>query len=74
MTPIDQALNTVSFDVSSALVPSPCIYICDLDDDNICVGCYRSIDEIVAWGSLDNSERAVIIELVNMRKKTLNKL
>ena len=73
MSKVDQSLNTMSSN-SSSPVASPCIDICDLDDNNICVGCYRSIDEIVAWGSLDNTEKAVIIKLVNMRKKTLNKL
>ena len=52
---------------------SPCIDICELDDDNICVGCYRSIEEIVDWGMLDNAEKSVIIELANKRKKLLNK-
>ena len=58
---------------SSAPVPSPCIDICDLDDASICVGCYRTIDEIVAWGSLNNNKKAEILELVDTRKKKLNK-
>jgi predicted Fe-S protein YdhL (DUF1289 family) len=32
-------------------VPSPCINVCTLDRDHVCVGCGRHIDEIAAWGS-----------------------
>lgn len=29
---------------------SPCIGICRLDEDKICVGCKRNIHEIIAFG------------------------
>ena len=28
---------------------SPCISVCVLDDDDICMGCFRSADEITDW-------------------------
>jgi uncharacterized protein len=28
---------------------SPCISVCVLDDDDICMGCYRSAVEITDW-------------------------
>ena len=28
---------------------SPCISVCLLDEDDICLGCYRSADEITDW-------------------------
>jgi predicted Fe-S protein YdhL (DUF1289 family) len=43
-------------------VRSPCVSVCALDDDGICVGCYRSADEITQWTSLDNAgKRAVVL-------------
>lgn len=44
-----------------APVPSPCISVCRMDDRNgLCGGCYRSIDEIIAWSRLsDGAKRAV---------------
>ncbi|RLQ22744.1 DUF1289 domain-containing protein [Seongchinamella sediminis] len=30
-------------------VPSPCVSICVLDDDDICLGCFRSAKEITDW-------------------------
>jgi len=50
-------------------VQSPCINICDLDDDSICLGCYRAIEEIAGWGMLDNSEKLEIIEKSEKRRE-----
>ncbi|WP_309674680.1 DUF1289 domain-containing protein, partial [Pseudomonas sp.] len=30
-------------------VLSPCVNICALDDDDICTGCQRTVDEITRW-------------------------
>ena len=30
-------------------VPSPCVSICVLDDEDICQGCFRSAKEITDW-------------------------
>ena len=50
-------------------VESPCVRKCTLDDDDICVGCFRSIDEICAWGSAGNDERRLILEQVARRRQ-----
>ena len=42
-------------------VESPCIRKCTLDDNDICVGCFRSIDEICAWGSASPECRREIL-------------
>ena len=40
------------------IVPSPCVSICKMNADrSLCLGCYRSIDEIRAWSKADNAER-----------------
>ena len=39
-------------------VPSPCISICKMNDDrSLCIGCYRSLDEIRAWSRAGADER-----------------
>lgn len=38
-------------------VASPCVSICSLDEDDVCIGCHRSADEILAWGKMDNVQR-----------------
>lgn len=42
-------------------VVSPCVHVCALDDDDICTGCQRSVDEITRWGRMDNAERREVL-------------
>ncbi|MGF6095617.1 DUF1289 domain-containing protein [Pseudomonas sp. 18175] len=48
-------------------VASPCVSICALDDDDICTGCQRTVDEITRWGRMDNAERRVVLGLCHER-------
>ena len=50
-------------------VESPCIRLCTLDDDDICVGCFRSMAEICAWGSAADDERRQILAAIELRRK-----
>jgi len=50
-------------------VESPCIDLCTLDDDDICVGCFRSIDEICAWGGATEEQRRSIVQVAAGRGK-----
>jgi predicted Fe-S protein YdhL (DUF1289 family) len=45
-----------------APVDSPCIKVCVLDDQQVCIGCKRTLDEIVAWGSLSDDARMNVLE------------
>ena len=53
----------------SQTIPSPCVSICALDDDDICVGCHRSGDEITQWGSLSEEEKRQVMLRVAEREK-----
>jgi len=46
-------------------VASPCVQICVVHPaERICVGCYRSIDEIAGWSAMDaDARRAVLAQL-----------
>lgn len=57
----------------SHLVPSPCISICRMHpDDGLCMGCLRDIDEIIAWGRMDeDTKRGVWLAIVS-RAQTRN--
>lgn len=50
-------------------VPSPCVNICALDDDDICTGCQRSVTEISCWSRMDNEERRGVLALCHERAK-----
>jgi len=40
---------------------SPCVRNCCLDDDNICMGCGRALQEIVRWGTASDTDKAAIL-------------
>ncbi len=41
---------------------SPCISICTLDDDDLCVGCGRSLEQISQWALMSREEQWSIVE------------
>lgn len=43
-------------------VRSPCVHVCALDEQDICLGCQRTADEITRWGRMDNAERRVVLQ------------
>jgi len=40
---------------------SPCVRNCCLDDDNVCMGCGRALNEIVAWGTASDDDKTAIL-------------
>ena len=50
-------------------IESPCISNCCLDDDDICVGCFRHIDEITGWHSADDQRKQEIINNTQFRRQ-----
>ncbi len=43
---------------ASEVIPSPCNSVCAIDSmTGFCKGCFRSMNEIVAWGQMDNSSK-----------------
>ena len=50
-------------------VQSPCIRNCCLDDDLICLGCFRSIEEIKEWSLAGNERRREILQHAKERKE-----
>ncbi|MFK8020968.1 MAG: DUF1289 domain-containing protein [Pseudomonadales bacterium] len=48
-------------------VPSPCVQICCLDMEDVCIGCYRTAREITDWSELSNDEKKSIIQLTHKR-------
>ena len=55
-------------------IDSPCIKICVIHpEERLCVGCYRTIDEIAAWSRLTAAERRTIIADLPARAPRLAK-
>jgi predicted Fe-S protein YdhL (DUF1289 family) len=49
-------------------VESPCIRLCTLDDDDVCLGCFRSLAEICAWGTASNDQRRQVLIACELRQ------
>ena len=50
-------------------VASPCINVCRMDDDTgLCLGCFRTIDEIAVWSNASNDQRLTILLAVERRR------
>lgn len=48
---------------------SPCVRNCCLDENDICVGCFRTLSEILNWRELSVSEQKKIMERSQLNKK-----
>jgi predicted Fe-S protein YdhL (DUF1289 family) len=46
---------------------SPCINICQLDAQGLCVGCRRTLDEIAEWSSASEARRREILHELTRR-------
>ncbi|MCE2594096.1 DUF1289 domain-containing protein [Motilimonas cestriensis] len=48
-------------------VKSPCVRNCCLNEQDICLGCHRSLDEIIAWHDSNDSEKEKILNQAKQR-------
>ena len=51
-------------------VPSPCIRSCTLDSEDVCIGCGRTIDEIMEWANASASRKREIKAMLPERLKS----
>lgn len=55
-----------------ALVPSPCVSLCKMDmERQYCMGCLRTIEEIIAWGKADDDYKRAVWAELPLRRQTL---
>ncbi|WP_372763917.1 DUF1289 domain-containing protein [Litorivivens sp.] len=55
------------------VVKSPCISVCALDEDDLCMGCYRTMQEITDWSEYTNEvKREVIVRAQQRMKRRYN--
>jgi len=56
---------------NTADVESPCVRNCCLNEQDVCMGCYRTIAEIIEWGQANNAERKTILQMANQRESDI---
>ena len=55
-------------------IDSPCVKLCSIHpSERICVGCYRSMEEIGTWSSLSSEVRLGIINELPSRASRIQK-
>jgi len=47
---------------SEAEVSSPCIDVCELDSDFVCIGCGRTIDEVLKWPEYTDEQKKAVLD------------
>jgi len=50
-------------------IKSPCQLICTYDTDHVCVGCYRSAEEVANWDSYSDEEKRKVLDDTMKRRE-----
>lgn len=59
---------------SPSIIKSPCVENCCLDQDDICVGCFRHLNEILGWHEYsDEKKQQVLVNCQERHKARKNK-
>ena len=69
MTTIDTLAALASLaDDTTQPVPSPCVSVCRIDaNSGLCIGCYRSINEIIDWGRQTDAHKRSVWQQIAVR-------
>lgn len=54
------------------MLQSPCINVCKMDaTSQLCIGCFRTLEEITVWARTDDAHRTRILAAVAERRAEL---
>ncbi len=49
---------------------SPCNGVCAMDDaSGLCIGCYRTLDEIATWSAMADANRRAVLDAMRVRRR-----
>ncbi|MGF1695545.1 DUF1289 domain-containing protein [Vibrio lamellibrachiae] len=71
---MNKSKHTIGSDLETNNIDSPCIRHCCLNEDDVCLGCYRTLEEILAWNSMTPIDKQQVLTLCKDRKKPSNRL
>ncbi len=49
-------------------IKNPCIQICKYDDNQVCIGCFRTMEETWDWIDYSEQEKAEVLQKAEKRK------
>jgi|LXNH01.1.fsa_nt_gb predicted Fe-S protein YdhL (DUF1289 family) len=61
-------------DSTQSVPESPCVSICALDSNDVCMGCFRTGDEIVDWFTADPERKREILRASTKRREASDSL
>lgn len=50
-------------------INKPCIKQCCLNEEDICLGCFRSFDDMLRWNKASIEEKKEMLKIAETRKK-----
>lgn len=53
----------------NSTINSPCVRNCCLNEEDICLGCFRHINEIIGWQSFTEQEKIDILAMCTKRNE-----
>jgi predicted Fe-S protein YdhL (DUF1289 family) len=51
------------------VIASPCVRNCCLKNDDVCIGCFRHLDEIMGWQRASNENKSAILLKCQQRRE-----
>nr|WP_298723933.1 DUF1289 domain-containing protein [uncultured Steroidobacter sp.] len=58
----------MSLSPPSPAVASPCIKVCVLDAQQVCLGCGRTLEEIAQWSRMTEEQRRQVVDRAQQRR------
>ncbi len=50
-------------------IKKPCIKQCCLDEKDVCLGCFRTLDDMLVWHKSTDSQKHEILVIASKRKR-----
>lgn len=50
-------------------INKPCIKKCSLNEEDVCLGCFRTFDDMIIWNKANQEEKTKMIKIAEQRKK-----
>ncbi|MDN3611365.1 DUF1289 domain-containing protein [Vibrio ostreicida] len=50
-------------------VPQPCIRHCCLDENDVCLGCWRTLTEILEWNTYSDETKQAVLSECRLRQQ-----
>jgi uncharacterized protein len=67
LKPADSPLKPADVALKPPAVASPCVDVCRLDAQGLCIGCRRTIGEIAEWSQASDARRLEILSALKTR-------